>query len=76
MVPLFAVLFGVKRNGYPCTLCKYSCEFRTFQAEIEAQKKLVLKMEDNVEADLEALEALAIATEDIILRRMDEEREK
>lgn len=47
-----------------------------FQAEIEAQKKVVLKMADDVEADLEAPEALDIAKEDILLSKMDQERER
>lgn len=47
-----------------------------FQAEIEAQKKVVLKMADDVEADLEAPEAMDIAREDILLSKMDQERER
>lgn len=33
-------------------------------------------MADHVEAELEAPEALAIAREDVLLRKMDEERER
>ncbi|CAM9966823.1 unnamed protein product [Ectocarpus sp. 12 AP-2014] len=49
---------------------------KTLKAEIEAQKKVVLKMADDVEADLEAPEALDIAKEDILLSKMDQERER
>lgn len=45
------------------------------QAEIRTQCKSVLKMADSVEADLESPEALAIAREDVLLRKMEEERE-
>ena len=48
----------------------------TDQAEIEAQKKVVLKMADDVEAELEAPEALQIAKEDILLSKMEQERER
>ena len=36
----------------------------------------MLKMADNVEAELEAPEAQEIAKEDILLSKMDEERER
>ncbi|CAB1099266.1 unnamed protein product [Ectocarpus sp. CCAP 1310/34] len=49
---------------------------KTLKAEIEAQKKVVLKMADDAEADLEAPEALDIAKEDILLSKMDQERER
>lgn len=46
------------------------------QAEIEAQTKIVLKMASVHEAELEAPEALDIAKEDVILRKMEEERQR
>ncbi|CAM9580526.1 unnamed protein product [Pylaiella littoralis] len=49
---------------------------KTLHAEIEAQKKVVFKMAIDVEADLEAPEALQIAREEIILSKMEQERER
>ncbi|CAM9140583.1 unnamed protein product, partial [Hapterophycus canaliculatus] len=49
---------------------------KQLKAEIEAQKKIVFKMVDDVEAELEAPEALEIAKEDILLSKMQEERDR
>lgn len=46
------------------------------QAEIEAQTKTVFKMASVHEAELEAPDALAIAKEDVILRKMEEEKQR
>lgn len=46
------------------------------QAEIKAQTKTVLKMASIHEAELEVPDAKDIAKEDVILRKMEEEKHK
>lgn len=67
----------VLHSTFQCTKYAGSCGVGlNDKAEIEAQMKIVLKMADDVEAELETPEALEIAKEDILLSKMDEERER